>query len=86
MRPVEMWQLLVSQQVGYFGYVAFCDEKITGDILLSFRPTIFSEAVKLGFVIAVAMSFPLVIFPLRAAIFTLVFFKVFRSGRALFHS
>ena len=67
-------------QVGYFGYVAFCDEKITGDILLIFRPTIFSESVKLGFVIAIAASFPLVIFPLRAAIFTLLFFKV-RSMR-----
>ena len=66
----------ISFQIGYFGYVAFCDEEISGDILLSFKPTIFSEAVKMGFVIAVAASFPLVIFPLRASIYTLCFQKV----------
>ncbi|KAI0221576.1 hypothetical protein LSAT2_027112 [Lamellibrachia satsuma] len=59
--------------VGYFGYVAFCDEDISGDILMNFRPTIFSESVKLGFVLSVAISFPLVIFPCRAALYTLIY-------------
>lgn len=63
-------------QVGYFGYVAFCDEEIAGDILMNFRPTIFSEAVKLGFVMSVAVSFPLVIFPCRTSIHSLLFAKV----------
>lgn len=61
--------------VGYFGYVAFCDEEIAGDILMNFRPTIFSEAVKLGFVMSVAVSFPLVIFPCRTSIHSLLFAK-----------
>ena len=58
--------------------MAFCDEAeaISGDILVNFRPTIFSEAVKLGFVMSVAVSFPLVIFPCRTSIHTLLFAKV----------
>ena len=63
-------------QVGYFGYVAFCDDEIQGDILMNFRPTIFSEAVKFGFVLSIAVSFPLVIFPCRASIYTMFFAKV----------
>ena len=62
--------------MGYFGYVAFCDEEVMGDILMNFRPTIFSEAVKMGFVLSVAVSFPLVIFPCRASLYTLLFSKV----------
>ena len=68
--------VLCLGQVGYFGYVAFCDEEIAGDILMNFRSTIFSEAVKLGFVMSVAVSFPLAIFPCRASIYTLLFAKV----------
>ena len=68
--------LIYLLQVGFFGYMAFCDEAISGDILVNFRPTIFSEAVKLGFVMSVAVSFPLVIFPCRTSIHTLLFAKV----------
>lgn len=63
-------------QVGFFGYVAFCEEPLGGDVLMSFQPTIFSEAIKLGFVLSVAVSFPLCIFPCRASINTLLFSQV----------
>lgn len=58
--------------VGFFGYVAFYDHEIFGDVLMNFRPTLFSEIMKLGFVISTVISFPLVIFPCRASIYTLL--------------
>ena len=66
----------VTPQVGYFGYVAFCDEEVSGDILMNFRSTIFSEAVKLGFVLSIAVSFPLAIFPCRTSLHTLLCARV----------
>ncbi|CAD5114257.1 DgyrCDS3398 [Dimorphilus gyrociliatus] len=65
----------VYLMVGYFGYVAFCSDEISGDVLVNFTPTIFSGALKLGFVLSVALSFPLVIFPCRASIYSLLFSK-----------
>ncbi|XP_074647829.1 putative sodium-coupled neutral amino acid transporter 10 [Tubulanus polymorphus] len=60
--------------VGFFGYIAYCDAQvILGDILMHFKPTIISEAIKFGFVLSVAVSFPLCIFPCRASIYTLLF-------------
>ena len=73
--------VLCSSQVGYFGYVAFCDEEISGDVLMNFRPTLFSESVKMGFVLAVTTSFPLVIFPCRASIHTLLAARVSHRSR-----
>lgn len=67
----------VYLMVGYFGYVAFSSEEISGDVLVNFTPTIFSGALKLGFVFSVALSFPLVIFPCRASVYSLIFAKVF---------
>ena len=71
---VDPWT--TPHQVGFFGYVAFCDEDISGDVLMNFRPTFFSELIKFCFVISVATSFPLVIFPCRAAINTLCYSQV----------
>ncbi|XP_049779429.1 putative sodium-coupled neutral amino acid transporter 10 [Schistocerca cancellata] len=59
--------------VGFFGYVAFCTQNFTGNILMSFAPTTSSEIFKLGFVLSVAVSFPLVIFPCRASLYSLLF-------------
>lgn len=49
---------------------------IAGNILLSFEPSITSELIKLGFVFSVAFSFPLVIFPCRASLNSLLFRRV----------
>ena len=61
------------RSVGFFGIIAFHDRDVVGDVLLSFRPSIMGEAIKLGFVLSVAVSFPLVIFPCRLSINRLVF-------------
>lgn len=61
--------------VGVFGYVAFCDH-LEGNILLSFSSTLMSAVIKLGFVFSVAFSFPLVIFPCRASLSSLLYHRV----------
>ncbi|CAH1793342.1 unnamed protein product, partial [Owenia fusiformis] len=59
--------------VGFFGYIAFYDQNLSGDVLVSFKPGIFSDSIKFGFVLSIAVSFPLVIFPCRASLYTLFF-------------
>lgn len=59
--------------VGFFGYVAFSKENITGNILVSLSETMSSEVIKVGFVLSVAVSFPLVIFPCRASLYSLLY-------------
>lgn len=68
---------LVYMCVGLFGYIAFCTQSFTGNILLSFEPSITSELIKMGFVFSVAFSFPLVIFPCRASLNSLLFRRVY---------
>lgn len=64
--------------VGFFGYVAFCAQGFAGNILLNFSATLISDVIKIGFVISVACSFPLVIFPCRASLYSLLYRKVSR--------
>ncbi|XP_055387430.1 putative sodium-coupled neutral amino acid transporter 10 [Condylostylus longicornis] len=59
--------------VGLFGYIGFCTIPFTGNILIHFSPTLSSEVIKLGFVLSVAFSFPLVIFPCRVSIYSLIY-------------
>uniref|UniRef100_A0A6B2E916 Putative amino acid transporter n=1 Tax=Phlebotomus kandelakii TaxID=1109342 RepID=A0A6B2E916_9DIPT len=61
--------------VGFFGYVAFCAQGFAGNILLNFSASIISDVIKIGFVISVACSFPLVIFPCRASLYSLLYRK-----------
>ncbi|XP_019886701.1 putative sodium-coupled neutral amino acid transporter 10 isoform X2 [Ooceraea biroi] len=67
---------LVYMCVGLFGYVAFYTQSFAGNILLSFEPSVVSELIKLGFVFSLAFSFPLVIFPCRASLNSLLFRRV----------
>lgn len=62
--------------VGFFGYVAFSDQIISGNVLISLSPSLASDIIKMGFVISVAVSFPLVIFPCRASLYSLLYHKV----------
>nr|CAD7569885.1 unnamed protein product [Timema californicum] len=62
--------------VGFFGYIAFCTDTFTGNILMNFSPSLMSDVIKLGFVLSVAVSFPLVIFPCRASLYSLLFRRV----------
>ncbi|KAK3923946.1 Putative sodium-coupled neutral amino acid transporter 10 [Frankliniella fusca] len=59
--------------VGFFGYVAFSKENITGNILVSLSENMSSEVIKLGFLLSIAVSFPLVIFPCRASLYSLLY-------------
>ncbi|GLV61267.1 uncharacterized protein CBL_13849 [Carabus blaptoides fortunei] len=61
--------------VGFFGYVAFASHQFTGNILMSFSPSLITDVMKIGFVFSVAFSFPLVIFPCRASLNSLLFKK-----------
>ncbi|XP_064628822.1 solute carrier family 38 member 10-like isoform X2 [Lineus longissimus] len=63
----------VYLMVGFFGYIAFYNVEIAGDVLTNLKSSVFTEVVKFGFVLSIAVSFPLCIFPCRAAIHTLLF-------------
>ncbi|XP_026687035.1 putative sodium-coupled neutral amino acid transporter 10 [Diaphorina citri] len=66
----------VYMSVGFFGYVAYYKlPNLSGNVLLSFTPNASSEMIKFGFVLSVAVSFPLVIFPCRASIYSFLFRK-----------
>ncbi|CAG4939109.1 unnamed protein product [Parnassius apollo] len=62
--------------LGFFGYVAFSSQKISGNILMSLSPTFASDVIKLGFVMSLAFSFPLIIFPCRASLYSFLYKKV----------
>jgi len=76
---VHAWMSVYLSQVGFFGYIAFYDHEISGDVLMNFRPTFLSEIIKLGFVVSTVISFPLAIFPCRASIYTLLSTQVHYS-------
>ncbi|XP_018333410.1 putative sodium-coupled neutral amino acid transporter 10 [Agrilus planipennis] len=59
--------------VGIFGYIAFCNQPFTGNILMSFTPSIITDVMSIGFVLSLAFSFPLVIFPCRASLYSLLY-------------
>uniref|UniRef100_A0A1I8PLK5 Amino acid transporter transmembrane domain-containing protein n=2 Tax=Stomoxys calcitrans TaxID=35570 RepID=A0A1I8PLK5_STOCA len=61
--------------VGFFGYVAFCTQTFSGNILINLSPSFGSDVIKIGFVLSVAFSFPLVIFPCRASLYSLLYRK-----------
>ncbi|CAC5392484.1 SLC38A10 [Mytilus coruscus] len=69
--------------VGFFGYVCFCDTDITGDIINHLPLTIVSDLLKLGFVMSIAITFPLIIFPCRASLYTLLFPQKQKIGEEL---
>ncbi|PAV72331.1 hypothetical protein WR25_04677 [Diploscapter pachys] len=58
--------------VGLFGYVAFYYKELHGDVLVELEPTIFTQLLKLCFMLSIAFSIPLMLFPLRIAIFNLL--------------
>ncbi|CAK1586414.1 unnamed protein product [Parnassius mnemosyne] len=62
--------------LGFFGYVAFSSHNISGNILMSLSPTFASDVIKLGFVMSLAFSFPLIIFPCRASLYSFLYKKV----------
>ncbi|XP_016953292.1 putative sodium-coupled neutral amino acid transporter 10 [Drosophila biarmipes] len=61
--------------VGFFGYVAFCTHTFSGNILVNLSNSFGSDIIKIGFVLSIAFSFPLVIFPCRASLYSLLYRK-----------
>ncbi|CAG9560992.1 unnamed protein product [Danaus chrysippus] len=65
--------------LGVFGYIAFGSKEISGNILVSLSPTMASDVIKLGFVMSLAFSFPLIIFPCRESLYSF-FYRTAMSG------
>ncbi|VBB30104.1 unnamed protein product [Acanthocheilonema viteae] len=58
--------------VGLFGYVAFHDVELYGDILLYLQSSLLTQLMKLTFMLSVAVSVPLMLFPSRIAFYNLL--------------
>lgn len=69
---------IVYISVGVFGY--FISGNVSGNVLLSLSPSLASDIIQMGFVISVAVSFPLVIFPCRASLYSLLYHRVSASA------
>lgn len=65
--------------VGLFGYIAFHDVDLNGDILLYLQSSLLTQLLKLAFMLSVAVSIPLMLFPSRIAFYNLLLKSVIFS-------
>ncbi|KAK3873265.1 hypothetical protein Pcinc_021715 [Petrolisthes cinctipes] len=59
--------------VGFFGYIAFVDQDMSGNLILNFPASELTEGIKIFFTVSLAISFPLMIFPCRTSINSLLY-------------